>query len=268
MSDSYGNAPHNTRETQYAAGGAHASGPATCARCAAPLAAGAAFCQACGHPVAGAPPARTAAAAPAPASQDRQPAAGLQVSQFVIVTGRARTAGWLVVGGGAALLLSAFLPWVSFLGIVGGHLPAGYFFAFGVVGCVLAYFGVRALKDRVTRAIMTTLWVLAALAALVAIGVFAEGQNLARQSYGTVSPASGFYVGLLGLVATVLGTILLQTTRRSSRQARSAVQISQDGAHWWDGTTWHSVMADAPPNAPRSADGTSWWDGAQWHRVP
>lgn len=58
-----------------------------------------------------------------------------------------------------------------------------------------------------------------AIAAIVAVGVFAEGQNLGSQSYGTVTPASGFYVGLLGLVATVAGTILLQTTRRSSPHA-------------------------------------------------
>ena len=140
-------------------------------------------------------------------------------TRFVIVTGRARTAGWLVLGGGAALLLSAFLPWFSFLGIVGAHLPAGYFLAFGAVGSLLAYFGIRALKDRVTHAIMRTLWVLAAIAAIVAVGVFAEGQNLASQSYGTVTPASGFYLGLLGLVSTVAGTILLQTTRRSTPDA-------------------------------------------------
>jgi hypothetical protein len=161
---------------------------------------------------------RDLAAAPGSGSQE-QPAAGQQAPQFVTVTGRARTAGWLVLGGGAAVLLSAFLPWFSFLGIVSAHLPAGYFLAFGAVGTVLAYFGVRALKDRVTHAIMTTLWVLAAIAAIVAVGVFAEGQHLASQSYGTLSPASGFYLGLLGLVATVAGTILLQTTRRSSPHA-------------------------------------------------
>lgn len=150
-----------------------------------------------------------------PGSNRQRPATGQQAPQFVVATGRARTAGWLVLGGGAALLLSAFLPWVSFLGIVGVHLPAAYFLAVGAVGALLAYFGIRALKDRVSHAIMKTLWVLAAIAAIVAVGVFVEGQNLASQSYGTVSPASGFYVGLLGLVATVAGTILLQTTRRA-----------------------------------------------------
>lgn len=153
--------------------------------------------------------------------------------------------------------MSAFLPWVSFLGIVGGHLPAGYFFVFGAVGCVLAYFGVRALQGRVTRAIMTTLWVLAALAALVAMGVFAEGQNLARQSFGTVSPASGFYVGLVGLVATVAGIILLQTTRRSSRQASSAVQCSYPRTARSGGTGPPGTASRRTPRRTRPAQPTA-----------
>jgi len=258
------------------AGGGFTPGPATCARCAAHLAANAAFCQTCGQPVSGGPPGGIGTATPVSGSQERRPATGAQVRQFVIVAGRARIAGWLVLGGGAALLLSAVLPWFTFLGFVGAHLPTAYFLAVGAVGALLAYFGIRALMDRATRAIMVTLWVLAAVSAFVAVGLFVSAKDLGNQTLGTVTPASGFYIGIIGLGATIAGTILLQTTRRSSLlqttrlsspQARPAVQLSQDGAHWWDGTAWRSVTMEPPPNAPRSADGRWWWDGAEWHPV-
>lgn len=199
-----------------AAEDAFASAPAACSRCAAQLVPNAAFCQRCGQRATGAPAPATSSAAPGPVSGVRRPAAGPRPAQFVVVTGRAQVAGWLVLGGGAALLLSAFLPWFSFLGFVGAHLPAAYFLAFGFVGGLLAYFGFRGLKGQVTRAIMATLWVLAAIAAFVAVGLFVAAQDLGNQTYGTVSPSSGFYIGFLGLVATVAGTILLQTTRRAS----------------------------------------------------
>jgi hypothetical protein len=174
-------------------GGAMPAGK--CPRCFSPVAGDAAFCQSCGV--------RLLVSQPAPA------AAG-----FVVAGGRLRTAGWLVAAGGAAILLSAFLPWFNFLGLVSANLPAAYFFVFGASGAVVAYFGLRALKDRVTRPIMLTLWILSSVAALVAVGLFSAASDVQNQSFGTVSPSSGFYLGLLGLVTTVVGTIVLQTTRR------------------------------------------------------
>jgi hypothetical protein len=174
--------------------------PPSCPRCSAPVVAGAAFCQSCGIPLAGG-------------------AAAVPGGRFVVARGRARTAGWLVGAGGAAIVLSALLPWFTFLGFIGAHLPAGYFVAFGAAGALIAYFGFRALQDRVTKAIMVTLWTLSALAAFVAVGLVSAAHDVQNQSFGTVTPASGFYVGLVGLFATGVGTIVLQTTRSGAAPA-------------------------------------------------
>src|SRR5579859_7207800 len=85
-----------------AAGGGFAAGSAQCSRCRARLPGDAAFCRECGHPVAGASSAGFPAAGAAPGGQPWRPAAQ-QLSQFVVVTGLSRVAGWLVLGGGAAL---------------------------------------------------------------------------------------------------------------------------------------------------------------------
>ncbi|MGH9169765.1 MAG: hypothetical protein ACRD0Z_02670 [Acidimicrobiales bacterium] len=46
------------------------------------------------------------------------------------------------------------------------------------------------------------------------------------------------------------------------------VQMSPDGAAWWDGETWIPADKAAPPNAHRSPDGKAWWDGVQWRPTP
>ena len=138
--------------------------------------------------------------------------------QGVSADGRARTAGWLVAAGGSGLALSACLPWFSVLGgMAEVQLPTGSFVMFGAAGGLVAYLGWRILKARVSRRVMAALWVLAALAALVAISLFYGARDEQAQSAGTVSPAIGFDLGLLALVATVGGTVLLQVSRRQAR---------------------------------------------------
>jgi hypothetical protein len=199
-----------------AAGGGFAAGSAQCSRCRARLPGDAAFCRECGHPVAGASSAGFPAAGAAPGGQPWRPAAQ-QLSQFVVVTGLSRVAGWLVLGGGAALVLSTLLPWFSVLGLVSGHLSVQYVLAFLAVGVLLGYFGIRTLRDQVTHAVMITLWVLAGIAAFATLILFATGQYVGNASYGAVSLSSGFYIGILGFLAAVAGTIVLQAARKSSR---------------------------------------------------
>ena len=239
---------------------------AKCPQCAAHIAAGAVFCQACGQPVAGRSTAGAGTAPPAPGSRERAPAPRQQATESGI-TGRARTAGWLLLGGGVAIVLSAILPWYTVLGIVSGQAPTGYFLTVGAVGGLIAYFGIRALRDRVTRAIMIVLWVLAPIATYFAVALFIVGGQASNKSYGTVTLGSGFYAGLIGLVATVAGTIVLQTTRRSPSKGGRTKSSFPDGGYGGDATAWSGVAAETPPNAPRSDDGNWWWDGAQWHAI-
>lgn len=130
------------------------------------------------------------------------------------VPGRARTAGRLLVGGGVGLALSACLPWFTVLGVGSGQLPAGSFVVFGAAGALLAYLGVRALRGRATRRVMAGLWVLAGLAALVAVSLFVGANDLQQSSGGTASPAFGFDLAIVALLCTVAGTVLLQASRR------------------------------------------------------
>jgi len=45
------------------------------------------------------------------------------------------------------------------------------------------------------------------------------------------------------------------------------LQMSPDGAFWWDGQTWRDGQGEVPPMAQRSADGAFWWDGQKWRAV-
>jgi len=47
----------------------------------------------------------------------------------------------------------------------------------------------------------------------------------------------------------------------------AAVQMSPDGAFWWDGQTWRDAQHEVPPMAQRSPDGAFWWDGQKWRAV-
>jgi hypothetical protein len=110
--------------------------------------------------------------------------------------------------------LSAFLPWVSLLGVASVHLSGGALVLVLAAGAVLAYCGGRVLKDRTTRLLMIALWILAALDSLMVVFLFGAQRDITNSSEGLASPGVGLYVAIAGLIATVIGTTLLQTTRR------------------------------------------------------
>jgi hypothetical protein len=56
--------------------------------------------------------------------------------------------------------------------------------------------------------------VLAGLDLLIVIALFTGLRQLHEGTAGLVQPAVGFYAALLGLLGTLAGTILLQTTVR------------------------------------------------------
>jgi hypothetical protein len=77
--------------------------------------------------------------------------------------------------------------------------------------------------------------------------------------------------------AIVLGIVLFIVGRSRRRQTFAAavpgaapapaVQMSQDGAFWWDGQSWRDAQHEVPPAAERSPDGAFWWDGQKWRPV-
>ena len=67
------------------------------------------------------------------------------------------------------------------------------------------------------------------------------------------------------------GTALIIFVRSRQRRPSYAAQIgglqmSPDGALWWDGARWRDARTEVPPNAQRSPDGVYWWDGRTWRR--
>jgi hypothetical protein len=69
------------------------------------------------------------------------------------------------------------------------------------------------------------------------------------------------------LVGTVIFVLVRQRRSESPAMATAGLQMSADGAYWWDGRTWRSVATDIPPNAQRSPDGLYWWDGQTWRQT-
>lgn len=86
-------------------------------------------------------------------------------------------------------------------------------------------------------------------------------------SLRTASYAVAAFVVVL-LIAVVV-FLVVAVRRASSRPVavQSALQLSPDGAYWWDGVRWRSAASDIPPTAMRSPDGAYWWDGRSWRRV-
>jgi len=151
-----------------------------------------------------------------------------RASNFVRATGRTRKAGYWVCGGGIAVVLSAFLPWVSYDGTDASHpTGSGVLLLLGIGG-MLAYFGTRVLSDRLTKSVNVALWVVAAVDVLFSAGIFAAASHLNNQGDGivSVSPAIGLYVGIGGLIAGVVGTVLAQTVRH---KRAAATQPAENG---------------------------------------
>ncbi len=179
------------------------------------------FCHRCGHEL----PATTAVCAhcivPAGISQFTGRMTGL-----VRASGRTRKAGYWICGGGSAVALSAFLPWVSIDDTDSSHLTGGGVVLLLAIGGLLAYFGGRVLQDRASRGVKIALWVLAGVDVLLSVGLFAGEARVHREAAGivSVSPALGFYVGIGGLIASVVGAVLVQTVHR---RAAASASVSQ-----------------------------------------
>ena len=145
---------------------------------------------------------------------------------FVRAEGRARKAGYWLSGAGVAVALSAFLPWVSIEGEDASHPQGGSVMLLLVIAGFLAYFGTRVLQGRLSKALTVALWVVSAVDVVLSLAIFSAASKLNNEGAGIVSvgPAVGFYVGIGGLLAGVVGTVLAQTVRRRHAVAQQTRQ--------------------------------------------
>jgi len=97
-----------------------------------------------------------------------------------------------------------------------------------------------------------------------------DGLQLTSNSVSLAQPAQwAIGLGLVVLVVLV-GTVIFVLIRRRGPQtafAATGIQMSADGAYWWDGAQWRSSATEIPPMAQRSPDGAYWWDGHTWRRT-
>jgi hypothetical protein len=110
--------------------------------------------------------------------------------------------------------LSAFLLWVTVLGVASVHLSGGALVLVLGAGVLLTYFGARVLNASTTRILMIALWTLASLDSLMVVSLFGAQRDITENGGGLASPGVGLYAAIAGLTATVIGTTLLQSTRR------------------------------------------------------
>lgn len=121
---------------------------------------------------------------------------------LIRATGPTRKAGYVICLSGICLTVSAFLPWSS-VGTV--HLSGGGVVMLLVIGGLLALLGGRILQDRLSMVVNE----LATIDIFLAVSLFRAGDQL-----NNVQPAIGFYLGLAGLMGSVVGNVLVQTIRR------------------------------------------------------
>ncbi len=240
---------------------------AFCPSCATALHAGAAFCPHCG----------AAVAQPAAAS------GAARVTSLIRVSGRTRKAGVWIAAGGAAIFLSAFIPWVSVSGLVTVSQSGAAVTYIAIFGGVCVYVGSRVLMGLARRRLQVLLWVLVAIGVANVVTLFnaLSSDNVA----GAVQPSGGVFAASGGVAATVVGAVLLQTVRLPKRvpvvaapaaavlpaarpAAAAALTLSPDKQFWWDGASWKRAEDSAPPSAQRSPDGMYWWDGDAWRAIP
>jgi uncharacterized membrane protein len=189
--------------------------PRFCTSCGRDLVSGAVVCAYCAKPVAASQtPTVLSEFFPSP------------VSGFVRATGRTRKAGYWLFGGGIATILSAFFPWVSLDGMESTRPSGGGVVVLLAIGGLLAYFGSRVLQDRITKRASIALWILAAIDIVLCIALFAAASDVNKQVGGGIQPSSGFLIGIAGLIAGVVGTVLVHTVRR---RKEAAALVPKDG---------------------------------------
>lgn len=135
---------------------------------------------------------------------------------WITATGRLRAAGLTIVGSAFALVLSMYLPWASALGIASARPSGAGIFAVLLLASGLALLSTRVLQNSTTGIVRTFLWILAGVDALVVLVLFA-GLDASSALGGVVQPGPGFYVAMMALIGSIIGTIMQQTVKTEVR---------------------------------------------------
>jgi hypothetical protein len=194
---------------------------------------------------------------------------------WVTATGRLKMAGLFVGAGGVGLALSSFLPWVSALGIAQARPSMGDVFVLLLVGAGTAFLGTRLLQNKPARAVRVILWVLSVIEALVVLAFYEAFHALNQATLGgvisvsgVVKPALGFYMAVLALLSTIVGTIMMQTAKSSSPRGSSGEVFV--GAPTPAPTPVPQVQPQTPLHLAQplrqvsGSEDSVWWDG---HRM-
>ncbi|TMC49303.1 MAG: hypothetical protein E6J20_18070 [Chloroflexi bacterium] len=195
------------------------------------------------------------------------------------------------IGAAVAIVLSAFLPWTQETIKVEGVAEAtithklsdgGVVYLVAFAG-LYGWLGYLANRQRAHRGLLIGAWVVSAWMVVNIILLFNAVNDVQKASQtgdsstfsDTIAPSAGLLPALIGAIAGVVATILLQRSRVRSVSAGPAVAaavLSPDGRWSWDGAAWQPVPVAAPPPAPATAllspDGRWSWDGSAWLAVP
>jgi hypothetical protein len=137
-----------------------------------------------------------------------------------------KRAGFVLAGCGGLVIVSAFLPWVSAFGITSGHLTGFGVLLFSAIGGALILLASTALAGRrPPKVVQVFLWIIAAVDALLVFAFFEVVSSVGGLSGGAVSPAIGFWVAMLGLAGSAVGTIMLQVARARVARDPAAMPI-------------------------------------------
>jgi hypothetical protein len=195
---------------------------------------------------------------------------------WVRATGWLRRGGVLVGAGGIGLALSSFLPWVNALGIAQARPSVGDVFVLLLVGGGTVFLGTRLLENKATKAVRITLWVLSVIETLVVLAFYEAFHALNQATLGgvisvssVVKPAFGFYLAVLALVSTIVGTIMMQTAVSTEARLGSGGQAFVGAPAPYPApqppVQPETPLRSVPPLRQVSGgDANSWWDG---HRL-
>lgn len=181
-----------------------------------------------------------------------------------------RKAGFALGAGGVALVVSAFLPWISALDVAQARPSAGGVLLLLAVGAGTVLLGSKVLRNRSNKAIRATLWSLSAIETLIVL-VFFEALHAANNASigGVVSvgsvvrPAIGIYMAAFAVVTTIAGTILLQAAKPVGATARQTLNHRQPGPISFSATSVAPLSPDATRTQLAKSVSGLWWDGTQ-----
>jgi hypothetical protein len=97
------------------------------------------------------------------------------------------------------------------------------------------------------------------------------GADVANEILGLLA-----VLGVLAAMVVVLVLVLRHRREMGVIAARaamgpghvpSAIRMTPDGSHWWNGHTWVRSDLAPPPSALLSPDGRAWYDGLTWHAL-